>query len=233
MDDPLERNSLLMQAPRTEYVQFAPHLETVSLPSGTVICAPQATMTHVHFPQSGVISIVGGSPSNRVETSIIGRSGFLGISVLLGGANSIHGAGAQVSGEAKRMPADLFIHLLAKTPRLRQLLYRYAYAQLETVQQLAACNILHLVEQRCARWILMATDQMGDTPYYLTQAYLAQMLGVRRAGVTTVASVLQHGGMIEYRRGKMTLLDRPALEQVTCGCYKTICGITKQLLALT
>jgi CRP-like cAMP-binding protein len=110
-------------------------------------------------------------------------------------------------------------------------LYRYAYTQIETVQQLAACNVLHVVEQRCARWLLMATDQVGDVPYYLTQAFLAQMLGVRRAGVTTVAGLLQHAGFIEYSRGRMTLLDRPALEQVTCRCYGVIREITEQFMA--
>jgi CRP-like cAMP-binding protein len=188
-------------------------------------------MTHVHFPQSGVISIVDGSGESGVETSIVGRSGFLGLSVLLGGAGSIHGAGAQISGETKRMPAELFVRLLRDAPGLRGLLYRYAYAQLETVQQLASCNVLHVVEQRCARWLLMATDQADDTPYYLTQAFLAQMLGVRRAGVAAVAGLLQQAGFIEYHRGRMTLLDRPALEQVACRCYGVIRGITDQLFA--
>jgi CRP-like cAMP-binding protein len=160
---------------------------------------------------------------SSVEIGTVGREGFVGVPVLLeGGYTSEHQAITQIGGTTVRVAAPDFRQLVNELPALRTMLHRYTLALLAQIAQASACNRLHTLDQRCARWLLMTHDRVGRDEFPLTQDFLAQMLGVRRAGVNEAQQQLSNAGVISYVRGNVTILDRAGLEHKSCECYQLI-----------
>lgn len=195
-------------------------LEPVTLEQRDVVYQANKPFPFVHFVQSGVISVVASaSRSDVVEVATIGPEGMAGLPAFLGTTQSSMIAFAQISGESLRMAVKRFRAHCEAQPALRDVLLKYTQAFITQVGQSSACNRLHPMEERCARWILMTYDRVASERFGLTQEFLAQMLGVRRATVTVAAGALAHAGLIEYTRGEITVLDRDRLEEASCECY--------------
>lgn len=216
-------NRLLTMLPREEYDRLMPNLEVISLPLGQVLYRPNKPIQHVYFPISSVVSLVTFmEDATAVEVVTVGNEGMVGLPVFLGVDQIPAQAFSQVSGDALRMQAKVFKHEVTPGSPLHNLLQRYAQALFNRISQLTACNRRHSIEQRCCRCLLMTHDRVGANEFFLTQEFLAQMLGVRRAGVSEVAASFQKAGLIRYSRGNMTILDRQGLEAITCECYSKI-----------
>jgi CRP-like cAMP-binding protein len=157
-----------------------------------------------------------------VEVGTVGNEGMLGLPVFLGADSSPGAAFCQVPGRALRMPAEALRAAASVEGPLRDLLQRYAQALMDQIAQSAACNRAHSTEERLCRWLLMTHDRVGADRFPLTQEFLGQMLGVRRAGVSATASILQRAGFIRYSRGTITITDRAGLESASCGCYRVV-----------
>ena len=197
--------------------------EIVSVQSKENIFEREQPIRFAHFPEDCVISLVTELDSgDSVEAMTVGNDGFVGVAIFHGLPSSRLMAVGQISGESRRVRAEDFRQLMAMCPGLYALLHRYSQFVFETVSQSAACNRLHVIEQRCARWLLMSQDRVGRDSFDLTQEFLAMMLGVRRPGVTVAMGLLEKGGLITHRRGSITVVNRPGLEKVSCECYRTI-----------
>jgi CRP-like cAMP-binding protein len=226
-----EQNRLLKALPAETYERLLPHLEPVQLATRQILWEPDAPIRSVYFPRSCVISLIillDGEPS--VEAATVGREGLLGVPVALGAEATSALALAQVPGEGVRLPASTFREALAGDGALASLVLRYAQVLLEQTSQSVACNRRHTLDERCARWLLMTCDRVGADQFPLTQEFLAVMLGVRRAGVTVAAGILQQAGLIRYSRGKITILDRARLEDASCECYRIVRETSDRLL---
>jgi CRP-like cAMP-binding protein len=184
---------------------------------------PSASSSHVYFPIGVVISLVTSmEDGTAVELATVGREGMVGLPVFLGTGSLPIQAFGQIPGEALRVTAEAFRAEIKRNGPLVQVLNRYMQALFIQVAQVAACNRVHLVEQRRARWLLQTHDRVGADQFLLTQEFLAQMLGVRRAGVSVAAGLLQKAGLIRYARGRITILDRPGQESAACECYRVV-----------
>jgi CRP-like cAMP-binding protein len=184
---------------------------------------PGTRIAHVYFPRTGVASIVARfADGGAVEVATIGNEGLVGLSAYLADGRNPFDVFVQVPGQMARMDAGAFLLEVRGCAALRDLVRRYAYALLFQVGQSAACNRAHPLEQRCARWLLMTHDRVVGDQIELTQEFLAEMLGVRRAGVTHAANALKRKGWIDYRRGTIHVLDRKGLERAACECYALI-----------
>ena len=198
-------------------------LAPVTLTNAEVIYDYEQPMERVLFPTGSVISVVlQMSDGTTAEVGIIGREGMTGLTIALGQSSTTQRSIVQIPNGALALPADDFRAVVASEPELKAFSLRYAQAVLMTTVQLAACNSLHPANERCARWLLMAHDRVGQNPLRLTQEFLSQMLGVRRASVVVAASELQAAGFIAYSRGQITILSRSGLESVSCECYETM-----------
>lgn len=216
-------NRLLDLLPPTAADRLRPHLEAFSLGIKHVIYEPHGQISHVYFPIGGVISLVTCmEDGTTVEVATVGREGMVGLPVFLGCETGPIRAFGQIPGDALRMAAEVFRAEIGRNGPLVQVLNRYTQALFIQVAQVAACNRVHLVEQRCARWLLQTHDRVGADQYLLTQEFLAQMLGIRRAGVSEAAGLLQKAGLIRYARGRITVLDRQGLESAACECYRVV-----------
>jgi CRP-like cAMP-binding protein len=190
------------------------------------------SIRYVHFPVSGVISLVIGTVNGAtLEVAMVGNEGVIGLPVLFGTESTPISAVVQVPGEALRMGAPAFRAEVETYGPLVRNLHLHAQALLFQIAQSTACTHHHSVSQRCARWLLTAHDRVGDDEVALTQEALAQMLGVRRASVSAAAAKLQESGLIRYRRGIVTLVDRGALEQASCECYRIVKAEYDRLLS--
>lgn len=195
--------------------------ERVELRSAEVICGSGERIRHVYFPTDGIISLVTAlRDGSRLEVGSIGHEGMLGSSLILGVNSSAQHAIVQRSGTAWRLGAGLFQRHLRKNIALRRLLNCYMYVLMGQLAQTTACSHYHQVRARLARRLLMNRDQVRGNQFHVTQEFLAHMLGVRRVGVTNAANSLREEGLIDYRRGAITILDGPALELVSCACYR-------------
>lgn len=217
--------------PRDEYERLLPDLETVSMTLKQAIYRPNEPIEYVYFPNTGVISLlILMEDGSAVEVGTVGNEGMGGLPLFLG-AERIPGlAISQVPGEAMRMKADVFKREVTPGSPLHYTLQRYTQTLFNQISQTAACNRLHSVEERCCRWLLMTHDRVGKNDFPLTQEFLSEMLGVRRASVSVVAATLQRAGFIRYSRGKITILDREGLESASCECYKIVKAEFERLL---
>jgi CRP-like cAMP-binding protein len=217
------RNRLLSAIPQNEFRHFRNYLEFVSLPQRQVLHQPHQPLEFAYFLNSGLISLVvvltGGK---TVETGIVGREGFVGIPSIAGLSRSPLLEVMQISGDGFRVPVASLQEALWPVPELRGLLLRHAVILGLHVAQTAACNRLHGVEQRLARWLLMAEDRVDSEILPITHDFLATMLGTDRPSVTLAARVLQKNQIIEYNRGSVKILNRAELEKVSCECYGVI-----------
>ena len=226
-------NRLLDALPRSVVDRLRRQLETVSMASHQSIHEPGQVTEHVFFPTSGLISMVATMTNGEsIEIGMIGREGMFSVSAILGDDTPSQRAMVQLSGSALRMPARLLREELEAQISVRLLLLRYVQVTLSTSAQTVACNRLHLLEQRCARWLLSAHDRAEADTFPMTQEFLAMMLGVRRPGVTVAAQSLQASGLIDYNHGRMTIIDRKGLEAVTCECYRSIQKESYRLLGM-
>ena len=216
-------NSLLQALPRKECRHMLARSEQVSLTYGDILSEPGEHIRHVYFPNTGLISLltpVDGHAS--VEVGMVGSEGMAGMGLFLGIGISPVRMLVQGSGTAIRMKAASFRAEIKRNPALQRELNYYLYAFMAQVSQTAACNRHHLLEARLARWLLMTHDRMQSSKFYLTQEFLAHMLGVRRVGVTRAATLLQKKKLISYSRGLIAILDRKGLERASCRCYRAV-----------
>lgn len=214
-------NRLLSALPRELQVLLLPKMEKISLPIRDILHEPGQPIAHVYFPLSGVVSLVvvlkGGE---AVEVATVGNEGLVGLPVFLGAQHAPLKAVCQVAGQALRMRSELFRHALDEHPELPGLVRRYAQGLLEQIAQTTACNHVHSVQARMCRWLLRTHERVGADEFHLTQELLAQMLGVRRPSVTVAAGELQKAGLIDYRRGRIRIVERARLEALACECYE-------------
>ena len=217
------RNKILSLLPPSERETVLERTEVVSIQSKENVFEREQPIRFAHFPENCVISLVTElDDGDAVEAMTVGNDGFVGLAIFHGLPSSRLMAVGQISGESRRVMAEDFRQLMAVCPGLYRLLHHYSQFVFETVSQSAACNRLHVIEQRCARWLLMSEDRVGRGRFDLTQEFLAMMLGVRRPGVTVAIGLLEKAGLIAHRRGNITVVNRAGLEKVSCECYRTI-----------
>ncbi len=227
-------NRLLDAMPSDVLHQIRPHLEPIALPANQTVHEPGETAEHVFFPTRGLISMVAMlDDGESVEVGMIGNEGMFGVSAFLGDDRPMQRAMVQLPGSALRMSSRLFLQEVQSSAALQRLLLRYVQVTLTTATQAAACNRLHKLEQRCARWLLSAHDRAEVDSCPLTHEFLAMMLGVRRPGVTIAAQSLQADGVITYNHGTMTVVDRAGLEAASCECYRFLQEEFARLLGRT
>jgi CRP-like cAMP-binding protein len=216
-------NRILNQLSPEEYERLSPHLEPVTLTRGDVIHYPQDPVSHVYFPNSGTVSVIATfADGGGVEVGLVGNEGVFGINVVLGSVTTPHEAIVQLPGDGVRAPSDMLQREFKRGGQLHDLLLRYTQAFIVQIAQTAACNKAHPLDGRLARWLLMTCDRAAGSELELTHDFIASMLGTRRAGVTEAAGRLQDAGLIRYRRGRVTILDRRGLEAVSCECYPVV-----------
>ena len=217
------RNRLLAALPHDVLSSLRPHLKPVSLPRGRVLCEADEPLERAYFVEVGAVSLVTVFENGTTaEMATVGREGMVGIGILLGGGHALGRYVVPVSGFAHAIETSRLRSALRVSLELRAACETYAQAFVAHLLQNVACNAAHRVEQRCARWLLMCADQTENDTFELTQEYLAEMLGVRRSTVTVVAGTLQQAGLIHYRRGAITILDRRGLEATVCECYRIV-----------
>jgi CRP-like cAMP-binding protein len=217
-------NRILDALPPEDYQRLLPATSPVSLEFKRLLLEPGKAIDTVYFSQSAVISLLTTmDDGTSIEIATIGNEGIVGVPVFLGaqamGARDFYQI--QVPGQAVAMDTGEFLKATRRDP-LRSLVQRYAQALFSQVTQQVACNGLHSVEERCSRWMLLTHDRVGADEFPLTQEFLAQMLGVRRASVTVAAGILQTAGFIRYSRGRVPIIDRDGLENAACECYRII-----------
>jgi CRP-like cAMP-binding protein len=224
-------NRLLGALPAEDFERLLPHLETITLEVKDFLYETDRPIEYVYFPIDCVTSTIATMRDGRtVEVGTIGKEGMDGLPVFLGAKTAPLASFCQVPGDAARMTAEALRSEVGPGDRLYELLRRFTEATLVFAAQSSACNRLHSVEQRCSRWILHTHDRVGKDEFYLTQEFLSQMLGVRRASVSEVASAFQGEGLISYRRGNLRIVDRCGLEAVTCECHGVITKEFERLL---
>lgn len=217
------KNRILQALPDEDYRRLEPHLEPMQLKLREPLIEAHKPIEHVFFVEVGVVSLITDvEPDMAVEIAAVGPEGFVGTSVMLGVESTPTRAFPQVAGEALRLPAHVLKSEVARSGHLCDLTRAYCQALFEQTAQTAACNRIHSIEKRCARWLLMTHDRIEGNKFSLTQEFLAEMLGVRRASVTEAAGALQQAGAIRYSRGVIEVVDRPRLELASCGCYAAI-----------
>jgi CRP-like cAMP-binding protein len=219
---PLE-NRILAALGDGEREGIFPYLEQVSLPVGEVLFEPGDRVRQIYFPINSVVSMLAAMENGTtVEAGVIGNEGVVGISTILGAETSMVQGLVQVSGEALRIPAEPLMAEFKRGGKLQAFILRHTHTLFTMVSQTAACNRLHTVEERLARWLLTTRDRVESDEFLLTQEFIARMLGTRRAGVTVAAGILQQAGLINYRRGRIFIIDRERLEEVSCECYRIV-----------
>jgi len=216
-------NSLLAAMPPDDYRELEGSLERVTMPLGESVYESGETQGYVYFPTTSIVSLLyvladGGS----AEIAVTGREGLVGISLFMGGETTPSRAVVQSAGEGYRLRASVLKREFERGGALQHLLLRYTQALITQMAQTAVCNRHHSVDQQLCRWLLLSLDRLPDNKLVMTQELIANMLGVRREGVTEAAGKLQEAGLIRYRRGKIRVLDRPGLETRSCECYQVV-----------
>lgn len=216
-------NRILECLSPADYQLLFSELEPVHLPFKTVLHARDEQIRHVYFPETAVCSIIAVMASgDAVESGTVGRDGFVGVPVALGVDSAPFDTIVQVPGRALRMTAPRFRECLAISPGLRALVERHIEAVLVQSFQSTACNRLHSLMQRCCRWLLLTHDRVGGAEFRLTHDLLAVMIGVRRPSVTLAVQELERQGLLTYRRGRFSIVDRTGLEGRSCECYQVV-----------
>jgi CRP-like cAMP-binding protein len=225
-DDRHHANRLIAAMPDSLRARLDPYLEVVPLTPRTVLAESGSPLRHAYFPHAGVICLMAVMRKGGAETATIGQEGFIGFEALLGGNTASQRVLVQVAGIASRLPIEILSEVARDSAPLRDLLLGYVRYFMTQILQSVACNGLHSVHERCARWLLMAHDRAGTDSFQLTQEFLAELLGIQRPSVTIVARTLQTAGLIRYSRGLIAITDRAGLEQAACECY----GIVRKVM---
>jgi CRP-like cAMP-binding protein len=216
-------NSVLAALPRPAYAALRSGLEEVQLKFGEILYEPGDAVRHVYFPSKSLVSLLTlVDRHSALEVGMVGREGMVGMSLTLGSSVSPVRALVQGAGKALRMNATRFRREFKRSPLLQRGLFTYLNALMAQITQTAACNRFHRIDGRLARWLLMTSDRVRSDRFELTQDFLSHMLGVRRVGVTEAASALQKQKLIEYARGRITILNHAGLEAASCPCYALV-----------
>jgi len=217
------RNHFLASLSPDEYQRIASKLVFVELPQGMLLSEPDEPIAYLYFPEHGLISTCATTPSGEsIEVGMVGREGFSGVAALLCQPEMQHTVVVQTPGSGYRLRASVMLEEVQQNPKLRQMIDNFLYVQMVTATQSVLCARLHGLQQRLSRWLLTAADRSESEQLLLTQEYMARMLGSRRSTVTVTAQALQEAGMIEYRRGRVNILDRPKFEAAACECYRIV-----------
>jgi CRP-like cAMP-binding protein len=218
-----KQNHLLAALPESEWQRWLPELESVEMPLSHVVYESGATSSHVYFPTTAIVSLLYVMENGAsAEIAIIGNEGLVGISSFMGGDSTPSRAVVQSAGQGFRMNAETLKREFARSAPVLHVLLRYTQALLTQMAQTAVCNRHHSLDQQLCRWLLLSLDRLQGQELVMTQELIANMLGVRREGVTEAAGNLQKAGIITYARGHITVLDRPELEKRTCECYAVV-----------
>jgi CRP-like cAMP-binding protein len=217
------KNRLLAALPHAESQRWLSLLEPVDLPLGEVLYESGITLSHVYFPTTAIISLLYVMENGAsAEIAVVGNEGIVGISLFMGGESTSSRAVVQSAGKGFRLQAQLMKQEFNRAGAVLHLLLRYTQALLTQMSQTAVCNRHHSLDQQLCRWLLLSLDRLEGNQLVMTQELIANMLGVRREGVTEGALKLQHAGLIQYARGHITVLDRAALEERSCECYAVV-----------
>lgn len=218
-----EQNRLLNVLPAAERARLFPHLERVPMPLGKVLYESGDTLQHVYFPIDCIVSLLYVMEDGAsAEIAVVGNEGLVGVALFMGGESTTNRAVVQSAGQAYRLDGHRLKQEFNRSGAMQHLLLRYTQALLTQMSQTAVCNRHHSVDQQLCRWLLLSLDRLFSNNLVMTQELIANMLGVRREGVTEAAGKLQAAGLIEYKRGHITVLDRPRLEQAACECYAVV-----------
>ena len=218
-----KQNHLLAALPATDYARLLPDLEPIAMPLGWVVYESGGHMGYVYFPTTSIVSLLYVIESGAsAEIAITGNEGLVGISLFMGGESTPSRAVVQSAGEGYRVKASILKREFALGGELQHLALRYTQALITQMAQTAVCNRHHTLDQQLCRWLLLSMDRLPGNELKMTQELIANMLGVRREGVTVAAGALQAAGLIHYSRGHITILNRAGLEQRVCECYAVV-----------
>jgi CRP-like cAMP-binding protein len=220
---PPQKNHLLAALPEAEWLRWLPQLEPVEMPLGKVLYESGSTLNYVYFPTTAIVSLLyllenGAS----AEIAVVGNEGVVGVSLFMGGESTTSRAVVQSAGHGFRLRARAMKDEFNRAGPVLHLLLRYTQSLITQMAQTAVCNRHHSLDQQLCRWLLLSLDRLEGTDLVMTQELIANMLGVRREGVTEAALHLQEAGLIRYVRGHISVLDRPGLEKRTCECYTVV-----------
>lgn len=217
------QNHLLAALPADDYARLLPDLELTPMPLGWAVYESGRQMGYIYFPTAGIVSLLYVTASGAsAEIALTGTEGLVGISTFMGGESTPSRAVVQSAGHSYRLKASVLKREFALGGALQHLALRYTQALITQMSQTAVCNRHHLLDQQLCRWLLLSLDRLPGDELLMTQELIANMLGVRREGVTETASRLQAAGLIHYSRGRITVLDRPGLEKRVCECYAVV-----------
>jgi CRP-like cAMP-binding protein len=217
------KNQLLASLPHTEWLRWSGALEPVEMPLGEVLYEPGVALNHVYFPLTSIVSLLYVMENGAsAEIAVVGNEGIVGVSLFMGGESTPSRAVVQSAGSGCRLKAQLMKEEFNKAGPVLHLLLRYTQALITQMAQTAVCNRHHSLDQQLCRWLLLSLDRLDGHELVMTQELIANMLGVRREGVTEGALNLQKLGLIKYARGHITVLDRAGLEKRTCECYAVV-----------
>ena len=217
------QNHLLDALPSADYARLEPHLELIPMRLGDVLYEPGSQLRYVYFPTSSIVSLLYVMEDGAsAEIAIVGNEGILGISLFMVGETTPSRAVVQSAGHGYRLKAQLLKDEFGRFGPMMHLLLRYTQALITQMSQTAVCNRHHSIDQQLCRWLLLSLDRLSSNELSMTQELIANMLGVRREGVTEAAGKLQDAALIRYRRGKITVLSRPGLEARCCECYQVV-----------
>jgi len=234
-ETPAPQQNYLLAAMSTDVQRrLFPHLEPVSLTLGDVVYESGDTLRHVYFPTDAIVSLLYVMENGAsAEISVVGNEGLIGVALFMGGESTSSRAIVQSAGSAYRLPGSRLKDEFNRHGELQHLLLRYTQALITQMSQTAVCNRHHSIDQQLCRWLLLSLDRLPTNQLTMTQELIANMLGVRREGVTEAAGKLQRLGVVEYSRGRITVLDRPQLERLSCECYAVVKKETDRLLPYT
>jgi CRP-like cAMP-binding protein len=227
------QNQLLAALPDSEWQRWLPLLEFVELPLGRVLYESGATLQHVYFPTTAIVSLLYVLENGAsAEIAVVGNEGIVGVSLFMGGGSTPSRAVVQSAGQGYRLRSQALKDEFDRAGPVLHLLLRYTQALITQMAQTAVCNRHHSLDQQLCRWLLLSLDRLQGSELVMTQELIANMLGVRREGVTESALSLQKAGLIRYARGRISVLDRPGLERRTCECYAVVRKEYERLLPL-
>ena len=225
------QNHLLAALPAADYQRLLPDLELVSLPLGLALYESGGQLDYVYFPTDCIVSLLYVMEDGAsAEIAVVGYEGVLGIALFMGGESTPSRAVVQSAGTAYRLPSRILKREFERRGPMQRLLLRYTQALITQMSQTAVCNRYHSVDQQLCRWLLLSLDRLYSNELHMTQELIANMLGVRRGGVTEAAGHLQTAKLIHYRRGRIKVLDRPRLEERVCECYAVVSRECDRLL---
>lgn len=226
-----EQNHLLRALPSAERQRLFPHLRLVPLPLGAILYESGDAQRYIYFPIDAIVSLLYVlKDGSSAEIAVVGNDGVIGIALFMGGATTTNRAIVQSAGSAYRLASRRLKNEFERHGEMLHVLLRYTQALITQMTQTAVCNRHHSVDQQLCRWLLLSLDRLATNELTMTQELIANMLGVRREGVTEAAGKLQKLGVIQYRRGRITVLDRPRLETLSCECYAVVKKETDRLL---